>query len=137
MPEAGRPPNFLETMAYNGNPVGSLADLIRVKAGDAGTSPILSDEAIEAFLIRNGNSVLLAAAEAAEALAAYYAHNQIDTVGDVEAAATKTQNFLRVADRLRVQAKEEAEEVTASPGCSSTALGRGSLFRRGVGYGTE
>ncbi len=127
-------------MAYNDNPVGSLADLVRLKAGDTDATPLLSDEAIEAFLSRNDNRLLLAAAEAAEALAAHFAQNQIDTVADEKAAATKTQNYLRIADRLREQAaaeEDEDETALARPGYSSTALNRTELFARGIGYGTS
>ena len=126
-------------MAYTDNPTGSLADLARLKAGDTSESPLLSDEAVEAFLLNSDNNVLLASAEACEALAAHYADNPTETVGDVEAAATKTQNFLRAADRYRAQAAiemSEAEKETAArprrPGYSADALNRGSVFKRGV-----
>ena len=126
-------------MAYTDNPTGSFADLVRLKTGDTGESPLLSDEAIEAFLLNNENNILLASAEACEALAAHYADNPTETVGDIEAAATKTQNFLRAADRYRAQAaaeKAEAEKETSNkprrPGYSTDALNRGSVFKRGV-----
>ena len=129
----------MDAMAYTNNPTGSPADLVRLKAGDTEGSPILSDEAILAFLENNDNNVLLAAAEACEALAAHYADNPTETVGDIEAAATKTQNFLRAADRYRAQAaaeKAEAEKETSNkprrPGYSTDALNRGSVFKRGV-----
>lgn len=124
-------------MAYTDNPTGSLADLVRLKAGDTGDSPLLSDEAIEAFLQNNSNNILLASAEACEALAAHYADNPTETVGDVEAAATKTQNFLRAADRYRAQAAAEKTEKDEKednrprrPGYSADALNRGSVFKR-------
>jgi len=126
-------------MAYTDNPTGSLADLVRLKAGDTGDSPLLSDEAIEAFLQNNSNNILLASAEACEALAAHYADNPTETVGDVEAAATKTQNFLRAADRYRAQAAAEKTEKDEKednrprkPGYSADALNRGSVFKRGM-----
>lgn len=124
-------------MVYNDNPVGSLADLVRAKAGDAGASPVLSDDAIEAFLVRNSNNVLLAAAEAAEALAAHFAQNQVNAVSEEGAASTRTRNFLLIADRLRAQAKEEEEEETPQPGYSSEALSRRRLFSRGICYGSS
>lgn len=128
-------------MAYNDNPVGSLADLVRAKAGDTGSSPVLSDDAIEAFLVRNRNNVLLAAAEAAEALAAHFASNQVNAVSEEGAASTRTRNFLLIADRLRAQAKEEEEEKeeeeTPRPGYSSMALNRKALFSRGICYGNS
>ncbi len=130
-------------MAYTDNPMGSLADLVRVKAGDTDASPVLSDEAIQAFLSNNNNNVLLAAAEAAESLAAHYADNPTEVVGDLEGATTKTMNFLRIADRLRAQAAaEKAEAETEAetqeatrprrPGYSAAALGRESAFKRGM-----
>lgn len=127
-------------MAYGNNPTGSLADMVRLKAGDTDPStPILSDEAIQAFLLNSSNNVLLAAAEACEALAAYYADNPAEVVGDFEGAVTKTQNFLRAADRYRAQAAEEKAEDEAEeesrprkPGCSPAALNRGPAFTRGM-----
>jgi len=98
-------------MTYADNPSGSLIDLVRLKAGDTETTPVLTDNAIQAFLDNNDGNVLLAAAEACEALAAHYADNPTEVVGDLEGAATKTQNFLRAADRYRAQAAElKAEE---------------------------
>lgn len=126
-------------MAYTDNATGSLADLVRVKAGDTDASPVLSDEAILAFLENNNNNILLAAAEAAEALAAHYADNPTEVVGDLEGATTKTMNFLRIADRLRAQAaeeaaKEEAEEENRPrrPGFKPEALSREKAFKRGI-----
>ena len=126
-------------MAYTDNPAGSLADLVRVKVGDTGESATLSDEAIQAFLSSNNNNILLASAEACEALAAHYADNPTETVGDIEAAATKTQNFLRAADRYRAQAakvvsdaEKQEQKKPRKPGYSPAAMNRGALFRRGV-----
>jgi len=126
-------------MAYTDNPTGSLADLVRLKAGDTEDSPLLSDEAILAFLENNDNNVLLASAEACEALAAHYADNPAEVVGDLEGATTKTMNFLRAADRYRAQAaaeKAEAEKQASSrprrPGYSADSLNRGSVFKRGT-----
>jgi hypothetical protein len=124
-------------MAYNDNPVGSSADLVRVKAGDTGSSPVLSDEAIEAFLSNNNNNILLAAADAAEALAAYYAQNQVESEAEEGAASTRSRNFLMIADRLRAQAEEAKRQSVSGPGCSSAAFSRSALFGRGVGYGGE
>jgi hypothetical protein len=120
-------------MAYTDNPTGSLADLVRLKAGDTDSSPILSDEAIQAFLDNNCGNVLLAAAEACEALAAYYADNPVEAAGDLETAATKTQNFLRAADRYRALAAEEEiedENRPRRPGYSTVAFGREPAFKR-------
>jgi len=124
-------------MAYNDNPVGSAADLVRLKAGDAASNPVLSDEAIEAFLVQNNNNVLLAAAEAAEALAAHYAQNQVESQAEEGTAALRSRNFLLIADRLRAQARMEVEGRSSGPGCSSIALNRTKLFTRGIGYGTS
>jgi len=122
-------------MTYADNPSGSLIDLVRLKAGDTEATPILTDNAIQAFLDNNDGNVLLAVAEACEALAAYYADNPTEVVGALEGAATKTQNFLRAADRYRAQAAElKADEETRPrrPGYSSTALGKEPAFTRGM-----
>jgi len=126
-------------MAYGDNPAGSLIDLVRLKVGDTETTPILTDNAIQAFLDNNDDDVLLSAAEACEALAAHYADNPAEVVGDLEGAVTKTQNFLRAADRYRAQAaelkaEEEIKEETRPrrPGYSSTALSKEPAFTRGM-----
>jgi len=126
-------------MAYTDNPSGSLIDLVRLKAGDTETTPVLTDNAIQAFLDNNDGNVLLAAAEACEALAAHYADNPTEVVGDLEGAATKTQNFLRAADRYRAQAaelkaEEEIKEKTRPrrPGYCSTALSKAPAVTRGM-----
>jgi len=122
-------------MAYTDNPSGSLIDLVRLKAGDTETTPVLTDNAIQAFLDNNDGNVLLAAAEACEALAAYYADNPTEVVGDLEGAATKTQNFLRAADRYRAQAAElKADEETRHKDqvIAAQALGKEPASRRGM-----
>jgi len=126
-------------MAYGDDPSGSLIDMVRLKAGDTETTPILTDNAIQAFLDNNDDNVLLAAAEACEALAAHFADNPAEVVGDLEGAVTKTQNFLRAADRYRAQAAEiEAKAETKEeirprrPGYSSTALNKEPAFTRGM-----
>ena len=126
-------------MAYGDDPSGSLIDMVRLKAGDTETTPILTDNAIQAFLDNNDDNVLLAAAEACEALAAHFADNPAEVVGDLEGAVTKTQNFLRAADRYRAQAAEQKNEEETKeeirprrPGCSSEALNREPAFTRGM-----
>jgi hypothetical protein len=129
------PGNFFDAMAYTDNPSGSLIDLVRLKAGDTEDEPILTDNAIQALLDNNDNNVLLAAAEACEALAAHYADNPTEVVGDLGCAITKTQNFLRAADRYRAQAAElkaEEEARPRRPGYSSTALNKEPAFTRGM-----
>jgi hypothetical protein len=117
-------------MAYNDNPTGSDADLVRLKAGDIGSPSILSDEAIEAFLVKNNNNIDLAAADAAESLAAYFSQNQVNSEAEINAAQTRTNNFLKIADRLRSRSVKPRR-----PAHSSEALARRPLFFREVANG--
>ena len=124
---------------YTNNPTGSIRDALRLAVGDTiENDPRLSDEEVEHFLGLYPDSLDLAAAQAAEAIAARYSSMAVSYVGDLDNSPhLKAEYYLRLARQLRSRAKlaEEAVEdsIVASPGVSPEALHRGALFERGVG----
>ena len=93
---------------------------------------------MEHFLALYPASLDLAAAKAAEAIAARYSSMAVSYVGDLDNSPhLKAEYYLKLARQLRSRAKQEEEAVedsiVASPGVSPEALHRGALFERGVG----
>lgn len=123
---------------YTNNPTGSIRDALRLAVGDTiETDPRLSDEEVEHFLGLYPDSLDLAAAKAAEAIAARYSSMAVSYVGDLDNSPhLKAEYYLKLARQLRSRAKLEEEAVedsiVASPGCSLEALHREPLFKRGV-----
>jgi len=110
---------------------------LRLAVGDTNQEdPRLSDEEVEHFLSLYPESLNLAAAEAAEAIAARYSSMAVSYVGDLNNSPhLKAEYYLKLASRLRsrdvVEEVVEAEEsIVAGPGCSSQALHRGAIFKR-------
>ena len=126
------------TWTYTNNPTESRRDALRLAVGDTiENDPHLSDEEVGHFLGLYPDSLDLAAAQAAEAIAARYSSMAVSYVGDLDNSPhLKAEYYLRLARQLRSRAKlaEEAVEdsIVASPGCSSEALHRELLFKRGV-----
>ena len=126
------------TWTYTNNPSGSSRDALRLAVGDTiENDPRLSDEEVEHFLGLYPDSLDLAAAKAAEAIAARYSSMAVSYVGDLDNSPhLKAEYYLRLARQLRSRAKlaEEAVEdsIVASPGVSLEALHRDPLFKRGV-----
>ena len=123
---------------YTNNPSGSSRDALRLAVGDTiEDDPRLSDEAVDHFLGLYPESLNLAAADAAEAIAARYSSMAVSYVGDLDNSPhLKAEYYLKLARQLRsreaVEEEEATESIAASPGCSSQALQRGALFKRGV-----
>jgi len=123
---------------YTNNPTGSSRDALRLAVGDTiENDPRLSDEEVEHFLALYPASLDLAAAKAAEAIAARYSSMAVSYVGDLDNSPhLKAEYYLKLARQLRSRAKQEEEAVeesiVASPGVSPEALHRGALFERGV-----
>ena len=126
------------TWTYTNNPAGSSRDALRLAVGDTTENdPRLSDEEVEHFLGLYPDSLDLAAAEAAEAIAARYSSMAVSYVGDLDNSPhLKAEYYLKLARQLRSRAKQEEEAVedsiVASPGCSLEALHREPLFKRSV-----
>jgi hypothetical protein len=125
---------------YTNNPGGSTKDALRLAVGDTNQEdPRLSDEEVEHFLGLYPGKVNLAAADAAEAIAARYSSMAVSYVGDLNNSPhLKAEYYLKLARQLRsrevVEAEEEAEEsIVAGPGYSSQALQRGAIFKRESG----
>jgi hypothetical protein len=128
------------TWTYTNNPSGSSRDALRLAVGDnIEGDPRLSDEEVNHFLSLYPESPNLAAADAAEAIAARYSSMAVSSVGDLDNSPhLKAEYYLKLARQLRsrevVAVEEEAEEsIVASPGCSSEALHRGAIFKRESG----
>jgi hypothetical protein len=125
---------------YTNNPGESSKDALRLAVGDTNQEdPRLSDEEVEHFLSLYPDKVNLAAADAAEAIAARYSSMAVSYVGDLDNSPhLKAEYYLKLARQLRSrevaeEVEEAPESIAASPGCSSEALHRGALFRRGAG----
>ncbi len=123
---------------YTNNPGGSTRDALRLAVGDTiEGDPRLSDEEVEHFLSLYPESLNMAAADAAEAIAARYSSMAVSYVGDLDNSPhLKAEYYLRLARQLRsreVVVEEAEESIVAGPGCCSEALNRGALFKRGVG----
>lgn len=124
---------------YTNNPGGSSKDALRLAVGDTNQEdPRLSDEEVEHFLSLYPESLNLAAADAAEAIAARYSSMAVSYVGDLNNSPhLKAEYYLKLACQLRsrevVVVEEVESSIVASPGCCSEALNRGALFKRGVG----
>ena len=127
------------TWTYTNNPAGSSRDALRLAVGDTiETDQRLSDEEVAHFLGLYPESLDLAAAEAAEAIAARYSSMAVSYVGDLDNSPhLKAEYYLKLARQLRSRAKQEEQAVedsiVTSPGVSTEALHRGALFERGVG----
>lgn len=125
-------------MPYTGEPLTVDRDAVRLMVGDKDNADLLlTDGEIDFYLAKNENKVL-AAAECAEAIAALPRMQQPQAGDSGGTPVTRADHYLRLARQLRsrevVEVVEEAEEsIAASPGCSSQALHRGALFKRGVG----
>jgi hypothetical protein len=122
------------TWTYTNNPGESSKDALRLAVGDTiEEDPRLSDEEVEHFLSLYPGSLNLAAAEAAEAIAARYSSMAVSYVGDLDNSPhLKAEYYLKLARQLRSRQVEAEESLAASPGCSSQALQRGALFKRDV-----
>ena len=126
------------TWTYTNNPTESSRDALRLAVGDTmENDPRLSDEEVEHFLGLYPDSLDLAAAKAAEAIAARYSSMAVSYVGDLDNSPhLKAEYYLKLARQLRSRAKQEEETVeeslVASPGVSLEALHREPLFKRGV-----
>ncbi len=124
---------------YTNNPTGSSRDALRLAVGDTiENDPRLSDEEVEHFLGLYPESLDLAAAKAAEAIAARYSSMAVSYVGDLDNSPhLKAEYYLKLARQLRSRAEQEEDaeaekSLVASPGCSLEALHREPLFKRGV-----
>jgi len=123
---------------YTDDPAGSPRDALRLKIGDIKQDdPLLSDQEVQYFLEKHSGDVLLAAIEACEALAARFARDAAEYVGDLNnSPAKKSENYLVLAMQLRNEIGGEVyQEAPLSPGYSSQTLSREPMFYRGVGYG--
>jgi hypothetical protein len=122
------------TWTYTNNPGESSKDALRLAVGDTiEDDPRLSDEEVNHFLSLYPGSLNLAAAEAAEAIAARYSSMAVSYVGDLDNSPhLKAEYYLKLARQLRSRQVEAEESIAASPGASSQALQRGALFRRDV-----
>ena len=127
------------TWTYTNNPTESRRDALRLAVGDTiENDPRLSDEEVEHFLGLYPDSLDLAAAQAAEAIAARYSSMAVSYVGDLDNSPhLKAEYYLKLARQLRSRAEQEEDarvedSIVASPGCSLEALHRKPLFERGV-----
>ena len=93
-------------MPYTGDPAGSPSDAVRLRVGDTNpASPLLADAEVLYFLSSRSDSVVLAAVDAARALAAKYASSFDKAVGDLRLAySQRATQYRDLADRLEAEA---------------------------------
>jgi hypothetical protein len=99
--------------SYSGDPTSSSVDAVRFLIGDTDfDDQQLSDEEIQFLLSQANGSAYLAAASAAEAIAAKYARLCSKSVGDLSYNyAQRQQHYERLARRLYIKAAEVAMPV--------------------------
>ena len=101
---------------YTNNPSGSSRDALRLAVGDTTENdPRLSDEEVEHFLGLYPESLDLAAAKAAEAIAARYSSMAVSYVGDLDNSPhLKAEYYLKLARQLRSRASEKMATISAN-----------------------
>ena len=107
--------------AYDPGPSPAPKDLVRLRIGDtSGPAWLFKDEEVAAALARNGDSVLLAAADLLDALAARFAREVDEAgLGFSERNSQKRVALESRADKLRVMASADASG--GGSGSSATA----------------
>ena len=124
-------------MGYTGQPLTDPRDAVRQTIGDTDNDDLLlTDAEIDYHLNENEGVVLAAAAECAEAIAALPRMQQPQAGDSGGTPVTRADHYLKLARQLRsreVVELETEESIVASPGCSSEALNREALFKRGAG----
>lgn len=124
-------------MGYTGQPLTDPRDAVRHTIGDTDNDDLLlTDAEIDYHLNENEGVVLAAAAECAEAIAALPRMQQPQAGDSGGTPVTRADHYLKLARQLRsreVVELETEESIVASPGCSSEALNREALFKRGAG----
>lgn len=124
-------------MSYTGQPLTDPRDAVRHTVGDTDNGDLLlTDAEIDYHLNENGGNASMAAADCAEAIAALPRMQQPQAGDSGGTPVTRADHYLKLARQLRsreaVEEKESDESIVASPGCSSVALKRVELFKRGV-----
>ena len=99
---------------YTGDPSSSANDRVRFEVGDTDcTNAQLSDEEIK-VLVDEGGSTLVAAAKAADTLAAKYAGRVDESIGGTSKSwSQRFEHYRALADRLRRRAGQAASPVAA------------------------
>jgi hypothetical protein len=123
-------------MGYTGQPLTDLRDAVRHTIGDTDNDDLLlMDAEIDYHLNETDGEILAAAANCAEAIAALPRMQQPQAGDSGGTPVTRADHYLKLARQLRSRIVEEEvaeESLVASPGCSSEALHRGALFKRGI-----
>lgn len=125
------------TWTFGNDPEHSSRDALRSAIGDTNKDDQqLTDEQLAYLLGRHDDNILEAAIEASTQLAAKYARDAAEAVGDLQQQLfQKSQNYLSLAREYRKQLKDEnTEETPRKPGYSLTAIQRDPLFKRGITY---
>jgi hypothetical protein len=97
------------TWSYSGNPAASDLDAVRFYVGDTNTSrQLLQDEEVNFTIAEHGN-LRMAAAVCADALAALFAREADQRVGDISKSLSQVSKaFERLATKLRKEAGKRA-----------------------------
>lgn len=122
---------------FTNDPENVPRDALRSAIGDTNTNDQqLTDEQLAYLLGRHDDNIIEAAIEACAQLAAKYARDAAEAVGDLQQQLfQKSQNYLSLAREYRKQLNDEnTEETPRKPGYSLTAIQRTPLFKRGITY---
>jgi hypothetical protein len=100
------------TWSYSGNPAASDLDAVRFYVGDTNSArELLQDEEIN-FTLTEHSVVRMAAAVCADAIAAKFAREADQKVGDISKALSQvSEAFERLASRLRRESSKRAAPV--------------------------
>lgn len=93
-------------MPYSGDPAASARDEVYFLVGDTDTAnQQLTDNEVNYLLVENSDNVLLAAADAAQALEAKYANKVDKSVGDLKLSLSHLRDhFAKLKKQLRDRA---------------------------------
>lgn len=122
---------------FTNDPENVPRDALRSAIGDTNKDDQqLTDEHLAYLLGKHSDDIILAAIEACTQLAAKYARDAAEAVGDLQQQlALKSDNYLKIAREYRKQLNyESTEETPRKPGYSLTAIQRAPLFKRGITY---
>jgi hypothetical protein len=126
---------FVAVGSYSGDPSASTRDAVRFEVGDVGPVFALTDAEVAYALARAG-SVLLAAADAADAMAGRFARQaESETNGDMAVSwGKRSENMAKIAVRLRSRAMNEigSDSGPVNLGLADTREDVGPFVWRGM-----
>ncbi len=120
------------TFTYTGACTSDLEKLRRMIGDTQSSDPQLTDEELAPILADNPGDLVTAAAEACEEIAARYARDAVEYVGDLNnSPSLKCDNYLKLARAFRRRLEGQSKKAKhRRPGWSTSAKNRGPVFTR-------